>query len=90
MSNKMDKRLKKGLVKMLNGLENMQRDMEEKQYQKHWVERKVPFTLFEGLSSFTKADLEDIRNKLVIKNACSLKQSELIALLTETVPENLE
>jgi hypothetical protein len=90
MSNKMDKQLEKGFVKILNGLKNMQRDMEDKQYQKHWEERKVPFTLFEGLSSFTKADLDDIRKKLDIKNASSLKKSDLIALLIEKIPENLE
>ncbi|MDQ1002962.1 hypothetical protein QFZ28_003362 [Neobacillus niacini] len=90
MSDKMDKQLEKGLVKMLNGLKTLERDMEEKQYQKHWVERKVPFTLFEGLSSFTKADLDDIRKKLDIKNASSLKKSDLITLLIEKIPENLE
>lgn len=90
MSNKMDKQLEKGLVKMFNGLKNMQKDIEDKQYQKHWGERKFPFTLFEGLSSFTKADLDDIRKKLDIKNASSLKKSELISLLVERIPENFE
>jgi hypothetical protein len=85
-----NKQLEKGFVKILNGLKNMQRDMENKQYQKHWVERKVPFTLFVGLSSFTKADLDDIRKKLDIKSASSLKKSDLIALLIEKIPENLE
>lgn len=75
---------------MFNGLKKLGREMEEKQYQKHWSERQVPFTLFEGLSSFTKADLDDIRKKLDIKNASSLKKSELIALLIERIPENLE
>jgi hypothetical protein len=90
MSNKIDKKLDKSLVKMLSGLKNLRSDMEEKQYQKHWGERRFPFTLYEGLSTFTKADLDQIRKKLDIKNASSLKKPELIALLVERIPENLE
>jgi hypothetical protein len=90
MSNKMDKQLEKGFVKIFNGLKKLEREIEKKQYQKHWMERKVPFSLSEGLSSFTKADLDDIRRKLDIKNASSLKKSELIALLIERIPVNLE
>lgn len=85
-----DKKLEDALVKVFNGLKNLQWEQEEKQYQKHWGERKFPFTLLEGLGSYTKADLDDIRKKLDLKNASSLKKSELIALLVERIPENIE
>ncbi|NWQ44002.1 SEC-C domain-containing protein [Bacillus sp. EB106-08-02-XG196] len=85
-----DKKVEDALVKAFNGLKNLQREQEEKQYQKHWGQRKFPFTLLEGLGSYTKADLDDIRKKLVLKNASSLKKSELIALLVERIPENIE
>ncbi|MFP7296744.1 SEC-C metal-binding domain-containing protein [Neobacillus niacini] len=90
MSNKVDKQLEKNMLIIFNGLKKMQSDMEEKKYQKHWDVRVFPFTLLEGLSSFTKADLDDIRKKLDIKKASSLKKSELIALLAERIPSNLE
>lgn len=75
---------------ILDGLKDLKKSQEVKQFKKHWSELSVPFTLNEGLSRFTKGELDTIRKNLAIKNASSLKKAELIILLQEKIAENLE
>lgn len=90
MSERIDKYSGSVLKRLLEGMQEMKVDMEEKQYNKHWKEIKIPFTLHEGLSSYTKDELVDIRSYLEINNASSLKKAELINLLEEVIPVKLE
>ncbi|WP_102345828.1 SEC-C metal-binding domain-containing protein [Bacillus sp. Marseille-P3661] len=90
MSNTANKELEKSLKRALEGLKDFSREQEEKRNKKYWSEIKVPFTLHEGLSKFTKYELDEIRKSLNIKNASSLKKAELIALLQERIPMYLE
>ena len=87
MSDKIEKELKSGVQE---GLKDMQRDIDEKEYRKHWSPINAPLTLHQGLSTYTKSDLDDIRKYLEIKNASSLKKAELSALLEEKIPELME
>ncbi|WP_079529175.1 SEC-C metal-binding domain-containing protein [Halobacillus hunanensis] len=79
------KKLDKEMKSVFSRLERVQREQEEKQYNRHWSEIKVPFTLYEGLSKYTKYELDAIRKNLKVKNASSLKKKELIAVLEERV-----
>ena len=87
MSDKIEKELKQGMLNMLEGLKYTQRNIDEKEYKKHWSKISVPLTLHEGLSTYTKSDLDDIRKNLEIKNASGLKKAELSALLEEKIPD---
>ncbi|MEI3611906.1 YecA family protein [Pseudogracilibacillus sp. SO30301A] len=78
------------MKQLLTGLKERRREEEEKRYQRYWAEIKVPFTLDEGLSKYTKHELDTIRKTLNIKDASSLKKAELIILLQEKIPEYLE
>ncbi|WP_087972015.1 SEC-C metal-binding domain-containing protein [Oceanobacillus rekensis] len=90
MNDKNNKEVEKAMQKAIAGLKDLSRDMESKAHKKHWNEIKVPFSLHEGLSKYTKYELEDIRKKLQIKNASSLKKADLILLLQQRIPEYLE
>ena len=81
-----NKELEKNMIKIQNGLKETQRELEEKQEKRFWKERSIPFTLHEGLNTYTKDELDEIRKSLQIKNASSLKKAELIALLHEKIP----
>ncbi|RDW21300.1 hypothetical protein CWR48_02480 [Oceanobacillus arenosus] len=83
MSYKIDKGLTSSVQE---GLKDMQRDIDEKEYKKHWSPISVPLTLHAGLRTYTKSELDDIRKYLGIKNASSLKKAELSALLEEKIP----
>ncbi|WP_157796563.1 YecA family protein [Bacillus sp. FJAT-45037] len=50
----------------------------------------VPFTLKEGLSSLTKAELDSIRKRLDIKRASTLNKTNLIELFMKEIPERAE
>ncbi|MGD6854281.1 YecA family protein [Bacillus infantis] len=82
--------LEKQMNQILDGLKDLKKSQEVKQFKKHWSELSVPFTLKEGLSRFTKGELDTIRKNLAIKNASSLKKAKLIILLQEKIAENLE
>ncbi|MCP1158228.1 YecA family protein [Bacillus infantis] len=82
--------LEKQKNNILDGLKDLKKSQDIKQFKKHWSELSVPFTLNKGLSSFTKGELDQIRRNLSIKNASSLKKAELIILLQEKIAENLE
>jgi hypothetical protein len=77
---------------VLLGLQDMKRDLDEKTHKRHWGAIKVPFTLHEGLGTYTKSELDDIRKKLDLKNVSSLKKAELIEVLQSSLREreNLE
>lgn len=90
MNDGKDLELEKNMKQLLTGLKKWRREEEEKQYKKFWAEIKVPFTLDEGLSKYTKYELDTIRKTLKITNASSLRKAELIALLQERIPEYLE
>ncbi|TYS63338.1 SEC-C domain-containing protein [Bacillus infantis] len=82
--------LEKQKNNILDGLKDLKKSQDIKQFKKHWSELSVPFTLNKGLSSFTKGELDQIRRNLSIKNASSLKKAELIILLEEKIAESLE
>jgi SEC-C motif len=82
--------LEKQMNNILDGLKDLKKSQDVKQFKKHWSELSVPFSLNEGLSSFTKGELDKIRRNLAIKNASSLKKAELIFLLEEKIAESLE
>ncbi|SES62780.1 SEC-C motif-containing protein [Oceanobacillus limi] len=65
-------------------------EQQEKHNKKYWSTIHVPITLDEGLRKYTKAELDAIRKRLHIKNASGLKKAELIALLQEKIPEQVE
>jgi hypothetical protein len=90
MSDKINRELEKGMTKAIVGLKELQREQAEKQDKKHWSKLDVPFSLQEGLSKYTKYELDEIRKSLQIKGASSLKKAELIALLDEKIPAMLK
>lgn len=83
MSGKMPKDVENQMIAALQGLKNLRREQEDKQYKKHWGEIQIPFTLTEGLRRYTKTELDTIRKSLEISNASNLKKLDLIELLTE-------
>lgn len=90
----MDKAISKKDQKMLlNALQKATEDTEkmiEKQYNKHWSKLNVPFTLQEGLSTYNKYELDMIRKNHKIANASNLKKAELISVMQERIPNQLE
>ncbi|QGS69359.1 hypothetical protein CV093_16865 [Oceanobacillus sp. 143] len=90
MSEKIEKELKQGMLNMLEGIKYTESNIDEKEYKKHWSSISVPLTLHEGLSTYTKSDLDDIRKYFNIKNASSLKKAELSGLLEERIPDLLK
>lgn len=90
MSDKYNKELEVKMRQALARLKDSRREEEEKQYKKHWGEIEIPFTLDEVLNNFRKYELDEIRKNLEIKNVSSLKKAELIDVLKEAIPANLE
>ncbi|GGA80067.1 SEC-C metal-binding domain-containing protein [Ornithinibacillus halotolerans] len=90
MVNRTDKDVEKAMLNALTGLKEMQRDMEQKQDKRFWADIKIPFTLHEGLTKYTKYELDDIRKFLDIQRASSLRKAELITRIEETLPSLLE
>ncbi|MDG5788810.1 SEC-C metal-binding domain-containing protein [Evansella sp. AB-P1] len=90
MTDTNDKELEETMLKALNGLKELRREKEEKRDKRNWSEIEVPFTLHDGLSSFTKYELDTIRKNLGIRNASNLKKAELTELLQERIPEYLD
>jgi hypothetical protein len=90
MSRKTDRELENTMLQALSGLKEMRREQEEKQDKKHWGKIDVPFTLYEGLSKYTKNELDEIRKSLQLEGASSLKKAELIDLLQEKIPALLK
>eukprot|EP00130_Batrachochytrium_dendrobatidis_P008629 XP_006683504.1 hypothetical protein BATDEDRAFT_93263 [Batrachochytrium dendrobatidis JAM81] len=89
MRDKIDKVSKQDMLNMLEGIKYTEH-IDEKKYKKHWSPISVPLTLHEGLNTYTKSVLDDIRKYLEIKNASSLKKAELSALLEEKIPDLME
>ena len=81
-----NKNLEKTMQKAIAGLSDLRDEQEVKQFKKLWGEISVPFTLQEGLSRFTKYELDDIRKTHQIPNASSLKKAELISVLVGKIP----
>ncbi|GAE35037.1 SEC-C metal-binding domain-containing protein [Halalkalibacter akibai] len=57
---------------------------------KFWSPITVPLTLSQGLSRLTVDDLHTIRKRFMVANASSLKKAELISLIEEEIPNQLE
>ncbi|RLL41172.1 hypothetical protein D8M04_18035 [Oceanobacillus piezotolerans] len=66
------------------------KEKKEKQQKKYWSEIKIPFTLQEGLSNYTKSELDGIRKSLKVKNASQLKKADLIALLHDKISNHFD
>lgn len=62
-----NKEIEESMKLALAKLKNQQREEAEKQYKKHWREMKFPFTLHEGLSKYTKYELDAVKKSLKIK-----------------------
>ncbi|WP_456276369.1 SEC-C metal-binding domain-containing protein [Bacillus sp. AK128] len=90
MSDKVNRAIEKQMIHALQGLQEYSRKQKEKQYKRNWGQINVPFTLNEGLRTYTKTELDGIRKRLNIPNASHLKKEELISLLEERIPRNLE
>ncbi|MGY0694226.1 SEC-C metal-binding domain-containing protein [Virgibacillus sp. FSP13] len=90
MSNNVNNDLEETLIDALAELKEDRVKMEKKVREKFWSEIDVPFTLHKGLSRYTKYELDSIRKRLGIKNASTLRKTELIASLQEKIPELLE
>ncbi|WP_232214173.1 Rho termination factor N-terminal domain-containing protein [Bacillus sp. SG-1] len=81
-----DKSLDSAMQNVLSGLSDFRDEEEAKQHKRLWGEISVPLTLHEGLSSYTKTELDAIRKKMEIPNASSLKKAELLSVLEEWIP----
>jgi hypothetical protein len=90
MSNESDIELEQAMVNALAVLKQSEMDLEKKNNNKYWAELTLPFTLHDGLSKYTKAELDEIRKYLDIKRASSLRKPELILRIQEALPLLLE
>ncbi|MGP4066122.1 hypothetical protein ACTWPF_14455 [Oceanobacillus sp. M65] len=90
MSDKINKELEEDLKNALNGLNDRHIDLPVKEHKKLWSEIKVPFSLKEGLSRYTKDELNNIRKYLQLKGVSNLRKGEIISLYQEKIPELLE
>jgi len=86
----MTKLKEKDAKKVIKALTEIKKDVEKNHEKRYWSEIKVPFTLSEGLSNYTKDELVHIRKFLDLKNASSLRKAELIALLEEKILQFLK
>ncbi|WP_453990912.1 SEC-C metal-binding domain-containing protein [Bacillus nitroreducens] len=86
MNVKSSKQLENTLRQALVRVRQDTKQREEKLDKKFWSEMTIPFSLGEGLNTYTKSELDAIRRYLEIKNASSLKKAELIALFQEEIP----
>jgi len=82
--------IEKKLLGALEALRETSKKNELKNEQKVWSDIQVPLTLHDGLSRYSKNDLDGIRKQLEIKNASSLKKADLIFLLETRIPESLK
>lgn len=91
MVNHIDEKTKKKVIGIVSdGGKGMSKKAQNKKDLRIWSNIQVPITFQDGLSRFTLDELHSIRKKLEIKNASSLKKSELVSLLMKEVPELLE
>ena len=74
------------LLQALETLHDETEKMREKEAKKIWSEISLPFTLHAGLLRYTKDELHEIRKRLNIRNASSLKKADLVAVLEEHIP----
>lgn len=77
----------KALLRALIHLKEDTKKQKEKNDRKTWSEIQVPLTLKDGLDRYTKSELDNIRKRLAIANASSLKKAELLELLMTKIPE---
>ncbi|HLU21190.1 MAG TPA: hypothetical protein VKZ77_01770, partial [Bacillaceae bacterium] len=75
------------LLRALSNMREESKRQKEKNDRKTWSEIQVPLTLKDGLDRYTKSELDDIRKRLAIANASSLKKAELLELLMTKIPE---
>lgn len=76
-------------IAFLKAREKMKADLADKRYKKNWRSVKIPFTLEEGLSNYTKDQLMNITKYWGIKNVSSLKKAELVNVLQEGITKNI-
>jgi hypothetical protein len=88
LSQKDEKRLLNGLLKMKEDTEKME-EARLKQEMKRWSQINPDCSLVEALSSLIKFDLDTIRGNLQIKKISSLKKQQLIERLAVEIPERL-
>nr|WP_240628611.1 SEC-C metal-binding domain-containing protein [Bacillus salacetis] len=82
-----DKNQEQAVGSALSELHEYMDEEAEKQYKKFWHEINLPLTLKEGLSTYTKAELDAIRRNMEIANASSLKKADLQKVLEERIPD---
>lgn len=90
MSRANDKKLDQVFRKMIFGLQAERERLVNRFEQEIWRPLSYPFSIQQGLSTYTKDELSDIRQKLDIKKASTLKKQELIDLLSSVIPVKLE
>ncbi|MFV8829016.1 SEC-C metal-binding domain-containing protein [Alkalihalobacterium sp. APHAB7] len=61
-------------------------EQQQKRAQKLWKKTELPSTLLDTLNNLPKTELDPIRKNLQVKNASSLKKSELATLLANEIP----
>lgn len=74
------------LLEALEYANERNRNYREKEEKKIWSEISTPLSLHDGLSRYTKSDLDEIRKRYDISGASSLKKADLMNLLEEQLP----
>jgi hypothetical protein len=80
------------IMAALNALSKMSTDFQvqsEKRYEKMFTPIKTDASLKDFLSTFTKSDLDDIRQNFELTGVSSLKKAELIDVLNINIKDNL-
>ncbi|MDX8044416.1 SEC-C metal-binding domain-containing protein [Gracilibacillus sp. S3-1-1] len=81
---------RKLLDQTVNAVNDSRKELEDKEFKKYWSTISVPLTFQDGLSKYTKSELEDIRKYLKVKNASGLKKADLIDVLAQQIPHFVE
>lgn len=90
MTNKSDEMSGLDMDELLEELTGLGSGQLEKLAQKIWSEIEVPFSLEEGLRTYTKSELDDIRKYLNLTGVSGLKKVDLLHVLVEEIPKRME
>ncbi|WP_186579733.1 SEC-C metal-binding domain-containing protein [Aquibacillus kalidii] len=90
MTNKLGELSEQEMDEVLERLTGMRKSQLEKLAKRLWSDMEVPFTLEEGLRSYTKSELDDIRKYLRLTGVSSLKKADLLDVLREAIPNKIE
>jgi len=86
MGNSDDRKMKKEMIKMLEGMLEYHEELKEKQEISFWKMAGSPCLLHEALTRQTKIELDEIRKVHNFPNMSALKKSDLCDELTLAIP----